>query len=229
MKKLFLSIFLILSLFMITACGKEEKEVKNVDASKFKEEYESINGKENDSGKIYRTLNIKEDNPFVYKEAKDIVDAINNKESFVVYFGFKTCPWCRSIVETLIEVASELGIDEVYYVDVLDIRDTLEVNSKGKVVTSKEGSEDYLKLIDLLDNVLADYSLTNSKGKNVDTKEKRIYAPNIVVVNDGVGVKLTTAISDKLTDSYMELTDEILKDCHDMLYDTLKESKLVTD
>ncbi len=226
-KRVILSILVVLSLFMISGCDKEEKEVPKTDALTFKEEYESINGKENSSGKIYRTLNIKEDNPFIYKSAKDIVDAINNKESFIVYFGFKTCPWCRSVIETLIDVASELGIEQIYYVDVLDIRDTLEVNSKDKVITSKEGSPDYMELIKLLDNVLEDYTLSNSKGKAVDTKEKRIYAPNIVVVNDGVGVKLTTAISDKLTDSYMKLTDEILEDCHNMLESTLKESKLV--
>ena len=35
----------------------------NKDAQKFKSDYESINGKENSSGKVHRTINIDENNP----------------------------------------------------------------------------------------------------------------------------------------------------------------------
>ena len=42
------------------------------DAKKFKEEYESFNGKENNYFK-YRNLSINEKNPFIYADASDIV------------------------------------------------------------------------------------------------------------------------------------------------------------
>ncbi len=212
-KKLLIVLSIFLSIFFFTACGKKEE----TDAMKFKDEYESVNGTKTSSGKDIRNLEIPLDNPFVYKEASDIVDLLEAKETFAVYFGYNTCPWCRSVIPTLIEVLDDLDINKIYYVDIHDIRDTLEVNSDGEVVTSKKGSDDYYKLLELLDGVLEKYSLTDSKGKEVDAKEKRIYAPNVVSVINGEPQKLDTGISEKQTDSYMELTDDIKKDMYDKL------------
>lgn len=200
---------------------KENIKESVSDAIKFKQEYESLNGKETSSGKAYRSIEIKEDNPFVYASAKDIIEMIENKDSFAIYFGFKSCPWCRSILPTLIDVAKELNIKKVYYVDVSEIRDAFELNADGKPVRSKEGSEDYYRLLELLDSVLSDYSLTNEKGKSVSTGEKRIYAPNIVSIVDGNAYKLTEGISELQNDGYMELTEEMLKDTYEQIKCTL--------
>ncbi len=216
-KKLTVLLVLVCSLFLVTGCGKKEEQLVNPDAAKFKEDYEKLNGETNTNGKIIRSIKISDKNPFVYKTAEELVEAINNKESFVVYFGFNSCPWCRSMIETFINVLDEENVKEVYYVDILNIRDTLEVNSKGKVVTKVEGSEGYMELIKLLDNVLSDYSLTDSEGKAVETKEKRIYAPNVVIVKDGVAVGLESGISDLQNDSYMDLTQEIKDDMYNKL------------
>lgn len=197
----------------------------NEDSLKFKEEYESLNGEVNDSNKKYREINIPKNNPFIYATEEEIVEKIDNKETFAVYFGFKSCPWCRSILPTLIDVAKDMKIDKIYYVDVLDIRDTLTVNEKGKVETSKEGSEGYYKILEKLDNVLADYTLKDEKGKEVETKEKRIYAPNVVSIVNGSPKKLTTAISSKQTDGYMELTEEMKEDTYQALKDVLEYLK----
>ena len=193
------------------------------DAIKFKEEYESLNGQTNENnGKEYRVISISKDNPFVYKEADDIVEMINNEETFAVYFGFDSCPWCRSVVPTLIEVANDLNIETIYYVDVKEIRDTIEINDKGKLETTKKGTDGYYKLIELLDNVLSDYTLVDSDGNKVSTDEKRIYAPNVVIVVDGVAKKLESGISEKQTDGYMELTDEIKEDTYNKYNDILE-------
>ena len=191
------------------------KKENNKDAIKFKEEYESLNGEVNEkSGKEYRELSISKDNPFIYKGADDIVEMINNKETFAVYFGFNSCPWCRSVLPTLIEVAKDVEIDEIYYVDVKEIRDTIEINDNGELETTKEGTDGYYELIELLGNVLADYTLTDAEGNKVSTDVKRIYAPNVVIVVDGQAEKIETGISDKQTDGYMELTDEITADTY---------------
>lgn len=188
---------------------------KNSDAIKFKEEYECLNGKINEkNNKEYRMLSISEDNPFIYKEADDIVEMINNNETFAVYFGFDSCPWCRSVVSTLIEVAKDAGIEKIYYVDVKEIRDTIVINNDGEFETIKEGTDGYYKLIELMDNVLGDYTLTDLDGNVVYTNEKRIYAPNVVVVIDGVAKYLESGISEKQTDGYMELTDEMKEDTY---------------
>ena len=213
MKKIILSLLIVLSVFTLSSCGK--KEVKNTDAIKFKEEYEKLNGEKNRNGVTYREVEIDEENPFVFATAEEIQEKIDNKETFAVYFGFNSCPWCRSIITTLIEVADDLNIEKIYYVDVLDIRDTYELNSKNKPEKTKDGSEGYNELINSLANVLSDYTLTTEKGKTVQVGEKRIYAPNLVSVVDGKAQKLNTGISEMQTDSMMELTDEMKKDTYD--------------
>ena len=92
-KVLFVSVLFIFSL-IITGCGVK-KEVMT-DALKFKNEYEKLNGKSNDVGKDYRKIKIKEDNPFVYATASEIVQKMEEQKTFAVYFGYSSCPWCRS-------------------------------------------------------------------------------------------------------------------------------------
>lgn len=210
MKKILIISLACVLAFTTTACSL----FKKTDAVKFKEEYESLNGvKSKKTGKINRSVNISKDNVFVYKKASDIVDAINNKETFAVYFGFSECPWCRSVISTLSEVATDIGIDEIYYVDVSDIRDELEVKN-GKVVTKKEGDKSYMELLKLLDNVLDDYTLTDDSDKEISTSEKRIYAPNVVSVVAGKAIKKDTGISDKQTNPYMKLTAKMKKETY---------------
>lgn len=210
MKKILIISLACVLAFTTTACSL----FKKTDAVKFKEEYESLNGvKSKKTGKINRSVNISKDNVFVYKKASDIVDAINNKETFAVYFGFSECPWCRSIISTLSEVATDIGIDEIYYVDVSDIRDELEVKN-GKVVTKKQGDKSYMELLKLLDNVLDDYTLTDDSDKEISTSEKRIYAPNVVSVVAGKAIKKDTGISDKQTNPYMKLTAKMKKETY---------------
>ena len=221
MKKFLLSLLMVIAVIGLTGCnnGGDEKVVKT-DAIKFKEEYESINGEEL-YGKKARELTIPEKNPFVYATADEIVEMMDNDETFAVYFGFNTCPWCRAAVSTLIDVANDLGLKKVYYVDVKEIRNVLEVVD-GEVTTKKEGSKGYMKLLKKLDNVLDEYELKDEDGKEVDTKMKRIYAPNVVSVVDGKAEKMTTATSDDLENPYDELTDKIIADSYDMIECTLE-------
>ncbi len=193
------------------------------DAIKFKREYESLNGtiREKD-GKTIRTLSIDKDNPFVYKKAEEIVDKMDNKETFVVYFGFSDCPWCRSVLPTLIKAAKDFELDSIYYVDIKEIRDELSIDKNGKVVTEKKGSKGYYELLKRFDNILEDYTLTDEQNKEINTKEKRIYAPNIIGVVKGKAEKLTTGISEKQTDGYMKLTDEMKEDTYNQFKCVLK-------
>ncbi len=184
------------------------------DALKFKKEYESLNGTRLESGQKVRSITIDRENPFIYKSAEEIVEMIDHQETFAVYFGFNTCPWCRSILPTFIEVAKDLKIESIYYVDVKEIRDTLTVDQEGKVQTTKKGSEGYYALLERLDAVLSDYSLQDASGKKVDAHEKRIYAPNVISILKGTPQKITTGISDKQENGYMQLTKEMLKDTY---------------
>lgn len=205
MKKITILALTLVVLFTLTGCTN-----KDTDAYKFKEEYEKINNQKSKSGKMIRPLKISEDNPFVYSTCKEIVEKIENKESFIVYFGFNDCPWCRSIITQLIKASKDKKVDKIYYVDVKEIRDVKDFDESGNIITTKEGDESYMKLLELLDNVLSDYELTKDDEK-ISTNEKRIYAPNVVAISDGKALQLETGISDKLTDPYGRLTDEIEK------------------
>ena len=184
--KILLIIILLIGIISITGCEKKEL----TDAEKFKEEYESINNKTKNKKKV-RNISISKDNPIIYKEAKDIIEMMDSKKTFIVYFGFKECPWCRSMVETMLEVAKDYNIDEIYYVDIKDV---------------KEGNKDYLELLNRLDNLLEEY-----KVNDISMNEKRIYAPTVIAITNGNPFEMTTGISDDQKDPYEEITNEMKK------------------
>ena len=211
----FMKIFLILIIsILVIGCTKEEI---SSDAKKFKDEYEALNNTENNYGKTNRTVSIQEDNPIVYKTAEEIVDKINNKETFVVYFGFPSCPWCRSMIEELIKSAKDNNQEKIYYVDVYEIRDTFELNEEGMPEKTKEGTSGYNELISLMSDVLSDYTLTNDAGEEINVGEKRIFAPNVVAVVSGKAEKMIEGTATNLEDPYGELTDEMKEESYNSM------------
>lgn len=221
--KLFMIIVTVLAaIVLVLNIQKVISNNSQTDGIKFKEEYEKLNGKKNDQGKKYREITIDSKNKMVYKTTEEVLDLIDKKKSFVLYFGFDTCPWCRSVVPTLASISKELN-QEVYYIDVKDIRDTFELDDDNKPKLVKKGSKDYSKLLEKLEPVLEDYTLTDSDNNEIKVGEKRIYAPSIVSVIDGKAKELTTGISDKQTDGYMKLTKEMEKDTYNKIKKVLKQ------
>ncbi len=214
-KKYLLVIFMSLILLFTTSCSNKND---NEDAIKFKEEYESLNDTKNANDMLHRTVNIDENNPFVYATGQEIVEKIENKETFYVYFGSAYCPWCRSAIEKAIEVANKNKIEKIYYVNIWDgdhveiLRDTYVLNDKGKLEQTYSGGEGYQELLKYFDGVLEDYTLTDKDGKKVSVGEKRIFAPNYIYVENGEAKKLIEGTSDLQKDSREEFTEEILKD-----------------
>ena len=117
---------------------------KVTDASKFKEEYSRVS----------------EDNVFVYRTDKEIIDILKHGTG-IVYLGFPECPWCQAYVSYLDEVAKETKIEKIYYLNILKIR--------------KNNTREYQEIVSLLDNYLS----YDEEGK------KRIYVPAIVAVKEG--------------------------------------------
>lgn len=214
MKKIFLIVLLLTSSIIITGCTKKKD---NNAALAFKNDYESVNGKTNSKGAEYRIVNIPEKNPYEKITTKELINKIENKETFYVYFGDKLCPWCRSVIEKSIEIANKKKIEKIYYINIWNdegkeiLRDKFELID-DKLTKTLDGTPEYQKLLEFFKNVLSDYELINSKGKKVSTGEKRIYAPNFIYIEKGEAIKLVEGTSDKQTDSYEKLTTEILKD-----------------
>ena len=215
MKKTILVMLLVVSLFAVTGCTRGRKY-----ALDFKEEYEAVNGKVIRDDITYRTLNIDKRNPYIKVDPSEIVKKIENKETFYLYVGDTLCPWCRSGLEKMIEVALEEGIKDIYYIDFWDddhneiLRDLYEVQTNGKkteIVQTREASEDYLKIVDAVKAYAQDYTLTKD-GKTYDVGVKRLFGGDHFYFVKGVCQKYTTLRSSKLAKANDELTEEVLKD-----------------
>jgi len=201
MKKLVLVLFI---LFLVVGC-------RNVDSISFKNEYEKLN-----SNSDYVDVNIKSDNPFVYISDSDLVEKIENKEDLIVLFGYNKSNDTRFILDSMIDACNKLKIDKVYYLDILDIRNELEVNENGEVITKKEGSKAYTKLLELLEGHIEEYIVN---GRNVGT---RIYAPNILMIKNK---NINDILNPK---SYLESDDEKKKDSYNKIYEYLNKYVIST-
>ena len=85
MKKFITSTVIVLTLLLlVTGCNK----TKNLtDSEKFKEEYESLNKKDN--GEVnYINVKINKENPIVYTTPKEVIDKINNKITILIPLSF---------------------------------------------------------------------------------------------------------------------------------------------
>ena len=210
----------LIGLLVFTGCTKINKEA----AKEFKTEYESLNGQKNSKGIEHRTVSINKNNPFVKTTAEKVVEKIENGETFYLYVGDKLCPWCRSVIEKAIEVANDNKITEVLYVPIWDnegneiLRDKFIVTEEGALEKTIEGTEAYKTLLEKFDSLLESYTIKKD-DVIVNTGEKRIYAPTFIYVKNGDAKRMTTAISEKQTDSRGELTKEILDDEEQMLTD----------
>ena len=78
----------------------------------------------------------------VYTTPKEVIDKINNKDLFVVYFGDSKKNENRQIVESLLESAKEKEVDKIYYIDTRKYENDLEdLRSLLKEISGKE--DDY--------------------------------------------------------------------------------------
>lgn len=150
-------VLLIISVLFLCACSS------NKDAIKFKEDYEKadVNLTENVKVKIAK------DNPIKYIDIDEYVKMQKDKESFVIFFGHPKDIWSRIVAPLLVDVANELEMETIYYLDVSNMSEKrydhyidegqdeisyplIEVIKDGEVVVYSTGSSTE-KVSDLLD------------------------------------------------------------------------------
>ena len=166
--------------------NSEPEYIATKDEQKFKNDYESLNGKENT-----KKVSIKKDNNISYIDLQKAHEILETG-SGVIYFGYASDPWSRNAITVLLDAAGNFDLDNIYYVDIRpdndvnnDIRDLFELNSSNKAKRTKDGNEYYSDVLIDMANYLRDYTLSTASGKIVNTGEKRINTPTVVAVLDG--------------------------------------------
>jgi len=103
---------------------------------------------------------ISEDNVFVYKDVEEIITILKHGTG-VVYLGFPECPWCQTYAKYLNEVAKEVGLEKIYYYNILEDR--------------TNNTEEYQEIVGILEEHL----------QYDDEGNARIYVPNVSFHIDG--------------------------------------------
>lgn len=176
MKKKFFLSFIIISLFLLTGFIY----IYSKDNLRFKYEYELYNNISYENNKKIVT-NIPFNNRVVYVKEKDLTNILTTGNR-VIYFGYTTCPWCRNIVNPLIEVINDNNIDKLYYVDVHRI------NPKS--------------IYDILD----EYLEYDNDG------DKRLRVPDVYFIKDGKIVSRHLGTVESYKNAFEKMTKEQLKE-----------------
>lgn len=219
MKKV-VTLLMMMILILTVGCAKEETVPLTKDEKKFREEYESLNGKKRGDHTIM-SIDIVSDNKMEYIDSKKAIDILEHKTG-IIYFGFPTCPWCRNVVPILIDVAKEIGVDKIYYANISEERDAKHLDDDENIVVDKEGSGNYSKIVELLKDELGPY-----EGLK-DDSIKRLYFPTIVFVKNGKVEDIHIGTLDSQEDPYQELNSDQKKELQTIFSKAIKKIETLT-
>lgn len=203
----FLCIFILIVLYMSYSYLSYFLNI----CDKFKSEYESLNDEMTEDGKEYPKVKISGSGIIKYSSIDDVLDILDDGYG-VIYFGSAGCLYCRSAVQVLMDTALDTELKELYYLDISKVWDIKKLDDNGKIVSVKEASNGYDKLLqELGDEYLIDYIVSDNTGRRVDAEEKRLNVPLVVFVVDGniVSSRIGTLFSQ--TDPYTPLDNSQVK------------------
>lgn len=204
---------LIFGIYNVTHKDNTDTKEEITDAIKFKDEYESLNGKTNDNGKEYLEIEIEEDNPVKYITFNELMDVLDSGTG-IIYFGFPECPWCRNALPVLLDAIKDKDINEIYYFNAHDMRDEKKLEN-NQIITTKEGTDEYNKIVEKLYDYLDVY-----EGLNDDTI-KRLYFPNVFFISNGKVVGNHMSTVDSQEDPYVKLDDEQYNELKNIYLDNI--------
>lgn len=183
--------------------NNEEEIVLSNDIETFISEYEGYNGQELYDHEIL-SLDLNEDAIIYITSAEDIVDVML-EENALIYFGFETCPWCRNMITALLDAAADKD-QAIYYVDIMEIRNTYTVED-GLIVESTVGEDAYYDILEVFGDNLSDYIVYDEDGEEYNTNTTRLYGPTLITVKDGELLDMMVGTLSSVTDPYTALTD----------------------
>jgi thiol-disulfide isomerase/thioredoxin len=193
-------ISLILAAIMVLACmcftGCAPEDDTSCTTNQFAQDMESLNGQDNGYGGKHLEIDIAAPNTVKYATYQEVENMLSFGTG-VIYFGFPECPWCRNLAPTLVDVANEYETNVLYFNN-RNERDTKKLVD-GQVVTEKEGTENYYKILELLKDHTSVYDGLE------DDSIKRLYFPTVVFVKNGtiVGFHEGTVESQESAATYL--------------------------
>lgn len=128
-------------------------------------------------------------------------EAINILEggTGILFIGFPKCPWCQRVVPVLNDTAKLANINQVYYLNIYDIRN--------------ENTSEYQRIVELLgDNLEIDE----------DTGKRRVYVPDVYGIKGGKITKHHLDVVESYDDSSRDLTIEEEAELKEIYKDIIK-------
>lgn len=213
MKKVLYTLLIVFLLIIVTGCNN-----KDTDESKFKEEYESLNNE-------YLEIDIIKDNNIKYSTVNEVVDILLNGTG-IIYLGNPLDAMSRNVIPVLLESASELGVEEIYYLKLKN------EDSENQIESLTPSMEDYKTLFDVLKDSLDSYKLEDNSISPINEEDNTIVIPTVIFVHEGeiVGthtnsVKTHVDPNQLLTnDEKNELMDIYINYIHKVLNDVCTEA-----
>ena len=205
-------IIVVCAILVICLCAfliiNHEEDVLT-DAERFKRDFEQYNGLVyEDTNDAVIDVSIPEDNPFIYKTGKEIVEVLENETAYIL-FGYASSPLTRAAIEALIEVLDEQNIENVYYVDISDMRDEYAAGSSIIPDKIKEGSPAYEEILSFFSDNLSRYYVSDETGFYLyDTGTTRLLDPTFAAVSDGEVIAMHEELVEDYVYSNKELTEE---------------------
>ena len=170
-------------LIILFAFGYLNVTNTKTDPIKFKNEYEKYNNE-------FYKITVNKDNNIKYSNYDEITKAIKS-DTAIFYFGTSKDNDSRYAINNLLNLLENKKMDTVvYYLDISNDRYSYVVeNDKVVYELDKNGNEikgsnDYIKLVSVLDEFLLPYKL-EVNDKTYDTLKKQILIPTLVFVKSG--------------------------------------------
>lgn len=148
------------------------------DRQKFIQEYESLNGQQDEEGNLYYEVSIEKEVDVEYRSFEDLEKFLEG-ETGIFFLGMATFSPCRSYVPILVDAAWEIGLDRIFYVPVSETEighfysEFLEVGDQNQDFTEQEVSVPTLLVIkdgEIIDSLVGT-SLTDSPSFSAVSSE----------------------------------------------------------
>lgn len=150
-----------------------------------------------DSDHVFRSITMQEGN-----------ELLESDKTFVLYYGFSTCPWCIELLPILNDVAKENGY-AVHYVNVRP------EGTDSSFDIRVDTNPDYVKLTE----IVSDYLPVNDEGV------KRLSVPFVFFVKDGKIVDTHIGTLDTHDAKERKMTDEEKAELTQIIQDDFQKMK----